>query len=99
MLVCQGTVVKVLKEENTYVTVKIKWDRECLREGDSETSWDKLMRSKQNSNDHEQGTWLVAIKIPPSEIASCPFLAQKYFWLKKMHSTLPPMLPHQPNLG
>ncbi len=32
MLVCQGTVVEVLKEENTYVTVEIKWDRECLRE-------------------------------------------------------------------
>ena len=38
MLVCQGTVVKVMKEEKTYVTMEIKWDRECLREGDSETS-------------------------------------------------------------
>jgi hypothetical protein len=37
---CQGTVA-VLKEENNYVTVRIKWDRECLREGDSETSRDK----------------------------------------------------------
>ena len=34
---CQGTVA-VLKEENNHVTVRIKWDRECLREGDSETS-------------------------------------------------------------
>ena len=54
---CQGTVVKVLKEEKNYVTVEIKWDRECLREGDSETSRDKLMRSKWNSSEHEQGTW------------------------------------------
>jgi hypothetical protein len=30
---CQGTVVKVLKEEKNYVTVEIKWDKECLREG------------------------------------------------------------------
>jgi hypothetical protein len=57
MLVCQGTVVKVLKEKNTYVTVEIKCDRERLREGDSETSQAKLMRSKRNSNEHEQGTW------------------------------------------
>ena len=39
------------------MTVEIKWDRECLREGDSETSRDKLMRSKWNSSEHEQGTW------------------------------------------
>ena len=52
MLVCQGTVVKVSKEEKTYVTVEIKWDRECLREGESETSWDKLMRSKWIAEDN-----------------------------------------------
>jgi hypothetical protein len=52
-----GTVVKVLKEEKNCVTVEIKWDRECLREGDGETPWDKLMRSTWNSNEHEQGTW------------------------------------------
>jgi len=49
--------VKVLKEENNYVTVEIKWDGECLREGDSETSRDTLMRSKWNSSEHQQGTW------------------------------------------
>ena len=41
-------VVKGLQEEKNYVTVEIKWDRECLRVGDSETSWDKLMKSKWN---------------------------------------------------
>ena len=54
---CQETVVKVLKNEKNYVTVEIKWDRECLREGGSETSQDKLMRPKWNSREHEQGTW------------------------------------------
>ena len=54
---CQGAVVKVLKEEKNYVTVEIKWDRECLREGNSETQWDTLMRSKWNSSEHEQETW------------------------------------------
>ena len=39
------------------MTVENKWDRECLRVGDSETSWDKLMRSKMNSNEHEQLSW------------------------------------------
>ena len=57
MLVRQGTVVKVFKEEKTYVTVEINQDKECLRKGDSETSWNKLMKSKRNSNEHEQGTW------------------------------------------
>jgi hypothetical protein len=32
-------------------------NRECLREGDSETSRDKLMKSKWNPSEHEQGTW------------------------------------------
>ena len=54
---CQGTVLKILREEKTSVTVEIKWDKECLREGDREVSRDKLMRSKWNSNEHEQGTW------------------------------------------
>ena len=31
-------------------------NRECLKEGDSETSRDKLMRSKGNSSEHKQGT-------------------------------------------
>ena len=48
--------MKVSKEEKTYVTVEIKWDRECLREGESESSWDKLMRSKWKSTGQEQGT-------------------------------------------
>jgi hypothetical protein len=54
---CQGTVVRVLKEENNFVIVEIKWDKECLREGGREIKWDKLMRSKWNSNEHQKGTW------------------------------------------
>jgi hypothetical protein len=54
----QGSVIKVLKEEKTFVTVQIKWDKECLKEGDREISQDKLMRSKWNSNEHEQETLL-----------------------------------------
>ncbi len=54
---CLGTVLRILQEERTYVTVEIKWDKECLREGDREVSQDKLMRSKWNSNEHEQETW------------------------------------------
>ena len=54
---CQGTVLRILREEKTFVTVEIKWDKECLREGDREVSRDTLMRSKWNSNEHEQGTW------------------------------------------
>ncbi len=54
---CQGTVVRVLKEENNFVIVEIKWDKECLRERDREITRDKLMRSKWNSNEHQQGTW------------------------------------------
>jgi hypothetical protein len=54
---CERTVLRRLREERTYVTVEIKWDKECLREGDREVSQGKLMRSKWNSNEHEQGTW------------------------------------------
>jgi hypothetical protein len=54
---CQGTVLRILQEGRTYVTVEIKWDKECLREGDREVSLDKLMRSKWNSKEHEEGTW------------------------------------------
>ncbi len=39
------------------MTVEIKWDKECLREGNREVSQDKLKRSKWNSNKHEDGTW------------------------------------------
>ena len=54
---CQGTVMKILKEAQTFVIVQIKWDKKCLREGDNETTRDKLMKSKWNSNEHQQGTW------------------------------------------
>ncbi len=54
---CQGTVVRVVKKENNFVIVEIKWYKECLREGDREITWDELMRSKWNSNEHQQGTW------------------------------------------
>ena len=54
---CQGTVMKILKEAQTFVIVQIKWDKKCLREGDNETTCDKLMKSKWNSNEHQQGTW------------------------------------------
>ena len=52
-----GDCCESIERGENYVTVEIKWDRECLREGDSETSRDKLMRSKWNSSEHEQGTW------------------------------------------
>jgi len=54
---CQGKVMKLLKEERTFAIVQIKWDKKCLREGDNETTRDKLMKSKWNSNEHQQGTW------------------------------------------
>ncbi len=54
---CQGTIPRILQEERAYVTVEIKWDKECLQEGDREVSRDKLVRSKWNSNKQQQGTW------------------------------------------
>ena len=41
---CQGSVIRILREKRTYVTVEIKWDKVCLREGGREVSRDKLMR-------------------------------------------------------
>ncbi len=40
-MACTTPVLKILQDEKTYVTVEIKWDRECLREGDREESRDK----------------------------------------------------------
>jgi len=40
---CQGTVMNILKEAQTFVIVQIKWDKTCLREGDNESTRDKLM--------------------------------------------------------
>jgi len=51
---CQGTVMKILKEAQTFVIVQIKWDKKCLREQDNETTRNKLMKSKWNSNEHQQ---------------------------------------------
>jgi hypothetical protein len=49
--------MRILKEEKTFVIVQIKWDKKCLREGHNEPTSDKLMKSKWNSNEHQQGTW------------------------------------------
>jgi len=38
--------MKILKEAQTFVIVQIKWVKKCLREGDNETTHDKLMKSK-----------------------------------------------------
>ncbi len=54
---CQGTVIRLQKEERTYMTVEIKWDKKCLRKGDREGSQDNLMTSKWNSDEQEQGMW------------------------------------------
>ena len=54
---CDGTVMKILKEAQTFVIVQIKWDKKCLRERDNETTRNKLMKSKWNFNEHQQGTW------------------------------------------
>ncbi len=43
--------------EKTFVIVQTKWDSKCLREGDNETTCDKLMKSKWNSNELQQETW------------------------------------------
>jgi hypothetical protein len=54
---CQGTVMRIFKEEKAFVIVQIKWDKKCLREGDNAKTRDKLMKSKWNSNEHQQGMW------------------------------------------
>jgi len=41
----QGTVMNILKDAQTFFIVQIKWDKKCLREGDTETTCGKLMKS------------------------------------------------------
>jgi hypothetical protein len=38
----RGLLTRILQEERTYVPVEIKWDKECLREGDREVSRERV---------------------------------------------------------
>ena len=41
-----------IEREKTFVIVQIKWYKKCLSKGDNETTCNKLLKSKWNSNEH-----------------------------------------------
>ena len=54
---CQGTVVKVLKENDRFYIVEVEWDKECLSDGDQKKSWEKLLSTKWNPEKPGNGVW------------------------------------------
>lgn len=54
---CQGTIIKIIKEKETFVIVAVKWEEECLKPGDMKVTTERLKKSKWNPTTHEHGSW------------------------------------------
>ena len=56
---CQGTVVRLIKykEDQNHLKMEVRWDEECLREGDMKLSVEKCLKSKWNPEKHTKGAW------------------------------------------
>ena len=55
---CQGKVTGFISEsKNKHVIVKVKWNKECLKEGDPEITREKLIRTKWNPETQMDGAW------------------------------------------
>lgn len=52
---CQGVVLKVVSKKRR--TVRVRWNQDCLRDGDAEVSTASLLPSKWNPNTHTNGAW------------------------------------------
>lgn len=50
---CQGTIIKIIKEKETFVIVAVKWEEECLKPGDMKVTTERLKKSKWNPTTHE----------------------------------------------
>jgi hypothetical protein len=54
---CQGIIINIVKEKETFVVVDVKWEEECLKTGDMRVTTEKLQKSKWNPAIHEHGSW------------------------------------------
>jgi hypothetical protein len=54
---CQGTISRIVREKNNCIWVDVKWDKECLKQGDADMTTERLMKSKWNPTTHEHGSW------------------------------------------
>ena len=52
---CQGVVIKVVSKKRR--SVRVRWNQDCLRDGDAEVSTACLLPSKWNPNVHANGAW------------------------------------------
>ena len=50
---CQGIVIKIVQEKETFVVVDVKWEEECLKTSDMKVTTEKLKKSKWNPVTHE----------------------------------------------
>lgn len=57
----QGVVDKLIcksvSEESSFVKVDIKWNADCVMEGEAEVTREKLLKSKYNLETHTRGVW------------------------------------------
>ena len=56
---CQGEITEVVKdkERNNYMVVKVTWDKDSVKEGESDKTTEKLEKGRWNPEVHEEGAW------------------------------------------
>ena len=54
---CQGTVINIVSENDSYIVLKVKWNDECLRDDKSQTANKKLKIHLWNPKSHKKGVW------------------------------------------
>ena len=52
---CHGEIISVKNEKNGIF--KVKWNEECIGDGEKDWSFEKLLKSKWNPNKHTKGSW------------------------------------------
>ena len=52
---CNGVIISILNEKSYYV--KVRWNQECLGQGEPNITKEKLLASKWNPNKATKGAW------------------------------------------
>jgi len=52
---CNGDIISILNEKSNYV--KVRWNQECLGQGEPDIIKEKLLASKWNPHKASKGTW------------------------------------------
>ena len=52
---CNGDIISILNEKSNYV--KVRWNQECLGQGEPDITKEKLLASKWKPNKAAKGAW------------------------------------------